>query len=230
MIALDRVAFIRIVCLALAGLGILPVAAQDASPDRSQLEFFENRIRPVLAEKCVVCHMGDRPQGQLRLDSRAGWERGGKSGPAIVRGEPDKSPLIHAIRHSSAASPMPLGSDKLGPAVIAAFEQWVRMGAVDPRDEPSAPVTAEKSWDEIFDERSHWWSLQPVRKPRVPEVDRKGLVGFRQWTASSWPKLEAEGLTPARRAEGKILLRRASFVLTGLPPTPDEVQAFVAAW
>ncbi len=227
MIALDRVAFIRIACLALAGLGVLPVAAQDSSPDRSQLEFFENRIRPVLAKKCVVCHMGERPQGQLRLDSRAGWERGGKSGPAIVRGEPDKSPLIHAIRHASGASPMPLGSDKLDAAAIAAFEQWVRAGAVDPRDEPSAPVAAEKSWDEIFDERSHWWSLQPVERPRIPEVDRK------DWSDSAvdrfiLAKLELEGLTPARRAERKILLRRASFVLTGLPPTPDEIQTLVA--
>jgi len=226
VIALDRVPFIRIVCLALAGLGVLPVAAQDSSPDRSQLDFFENRIRPVLAEKCVVCHTGDRPQGQLRLDSRAGWERGGKSGPAIVRGDPDTSPLIHAMRHTSGVSPMPLGSGKLDAEVITAFEQWVRTGAVDPRDEPSAPATAEKSWDEIFEERSRWWSLQPVRKPRVPDVHR------RDWSDSAidrfiLAKLESEGLTPARRAERKILLRRASFVLTGLPPTPDEIQVFV---
>lgn len=83
-------------CVVFLALAVLPVAAQDSSPDRSQLEFFENRIRSVLAEKCIVCHMGERPQGQLRLDSRAGWERGGKSDPL-----PSNPDADHPVRREA---------------------------------------------------------------------------------------------------------------------------------
>ncbi|MFN0170301.1 MAG: PSD1 and planctomycete cytochrome C domain-containing protein [Bryobacteraceae bacterium] len=197
--------------------------AADLSP--ADREFFENRIRPVLVEQCTSCHSGERPQGALRLDFRGGWEKGGKSGPALVRGEPGKSPLIRAIRHEGAGMAMPLGGKRLAPEVIAAFEQWVTRGAPDPRD---APVVARvnKSWAATFEERRKWWSLQPVTRPPVPAVNREA------W--SSQPvdrfilaKLEAQSLAPAEPADRATLLRRLSFVLTGLPPAPEEVDAFV---
>ncbi|MDA1316282.1 MAG: PSD1 and planctomycete cytochrome C domain-containing protein, partial [Acidobacteria bacterium] len=211
----------------LAAAAFVHAAPQNApSYSLAEIEFFENRIRPVLAEKCDVCHSGDRPQGNLRLDFRGGWEQGGKSGPAVVRGEPEKSPLILAIRHEGATSPMPLGGGKLDADVIAAFEDWIRMGAPDPRDEAAAAPRQEKTWSEIFEERSHWWSLQPVKKTRVPGVKHT------QWSDQPvdrfiLARLESEGLTPAPQAERYVLLRRLSFTLTGLPPTPEEISVFL---
>ena len=125
---------------------------------------------------------------------------------------------------------MPLGSAKLDPAVIKAFEEWVSIGAPDPRDSPSASPEKgrekEKTWSEIFEERSHWWSLQPVKRPAVPEVEQG------QWSDQPvdrfiLARLESEGLAPAPRAERHVLLRRLSFTLTGLPPTPEDVSAFL---
>jgi hypothetical protein len=125
---------------------------------------------------------------------------------------------------------MPLGSEKLDPAVIIAFEEWVSIGAPDPRDQPSVTPAqekkAEKSWSEIFEERSHWWSLQPVSRPLVPDVQQL------QWSDQAvdrfiLARLESKGLAPARRAERHILLRRLSFTLTGLPPTPEDLDAFL---
>ncbi|HUG82208.1 MAG TPA: DUF1549 and DUF1553 domain-containing protein, partial [Bryobacterales bacterium] len=124
------------------------------------------------------------------------------------------------------ASPMPLGGAKLDAEVIAAFEEWVRIGAPDPRDQASAAPKKEKTWSEIFEERSHWWSLQPVKKTPVPEVKHA------QWSAQAidrfiLSRLESEGLAPSPRAGRHILLRRLSFTLTGLPPTPDDISAFL---
>ena len=216
-------------------MGLLPWAsvsihaaegdAQDLSP--AALEFFESKIRPALVENCKVCHSGERPQGNLRLDYRGGWQQGGMSGPAIIPGNVDLSPLIRAIRHEGSAAPMPLGGKKLAPGVIAAFERWVSMGAPDPRDAPSAAPVVEKSWEETFHERSRWWSLQPVVRPPLPGVEQE------QWSDQDidrfiLAKLEENGLAPAQRAGRAALLRRLSFVLTGLPPKPEDVSAFLS--
>ncbi len=198
--------------------------AADLSP--ADREFFENRIRPVLAEQCTSCHSGERPQGALRLDFRGGWEKGGKAGPAILRGEPGKSPLIRAIRHEGAGMAMPLGGKKLAPEVITAFEQWVKMGAPDPRDTP-AVARAVKSWAATFEERRKWWSLQPVSHPPAPVV-RQDSWSNQALDRFILAKLEAQSLALAPAADRQTLLRRLSFVLTGLPPSPEEVDAFVA--
>ena len=215
-------------------LGLLPWASgaihaaegddKDLSP--AALEFFENKIRPALVENCTVCHSGERPQGNLRLDFRGGWQQGGMSGAAILPGNVDQSPLIRAIRHEGSAAPMPLGGKKLSPDVIAAFERWVSMGAPDPRDTPSSAPVVEKSWEETFRERSRWWSLQPVVRPLVPGVEQA------QWSDQAidhfiLAKLEENSLGPAPRAARAALLRRLSFVLTGLPPKPEDVSAFL---
>ena len=188
-------------------VGLLPwsfgasFAAEDGEkgPDPAAIEFFENEIRPALVGNCAVCHSGAAAQGGLRLDFRGGWEQGSKSGPAIVRGDPDNSPLIRAIRHEDPAVAMPLGGKKLDPDVIAAFERWVSMGAPDPRDAPSSAPVVEKSWEETFNDRSRWWSLQPVVRPPVPGVKQA------QWSDQAvdrfiLAKLEAKGLGPAPRA------------------------------
>ena len=196
------------------------------NPSRADIEFFENEIRPVLVRDCTACHGGKQAQANLRLDFRGGWERGGKSGPAVVPGNLDESPLIRAIRHDGSMSPMPLGGKKLAPDVIAAFERWVSLGAPDPRDTPSSAPVVEKSWEETFLERSRWWSLQPVVRPHIPDV------GQAHWSNQAidrfiLAKLDAKGLVPAPRAGRATLFRRLSFVLTGLPPTPEDVAAFV---
>jgi hypothetical protein len=125
---------------------------------------------------------------------------------------------------------MPLGGKKLPPDTIAAFEEWVRSGAFDPREKPAATapaVSVSKTWEETYNERRKWWSLQPVSRPPIPAVKQ-----------TLWPrlpldrfvlaKMETAGLTPAPRADRITLLRRLSFVLTGLPPTPEELDAFLA--
>ncbi len=206
----------------LAFSAIFSLGAAAAEPAR---EFFENEIRPALAKHCAACHSGDRPQGGLRLDHRAGWEAGGKSGAAIVKGDPSKSLLLRVMRREPGVSAMPMGSGPLDPKTIAAFERWIRDGAFDPRDKPAAAAVA-KSWDETFRERSQWWSLMPVHRPAVPTP-----------RDAAWPKgpldrfilakLEQRTLRPAPRADRPSLLRRASFVLTGLPPSPGEIDTFV---
>ena len=223
------------ISLALA-VGLLPCSfgasyaaeGSEKGPDPAAIEFFEKEIRPALVGNCTVCHSGERAQGNLRLDFRGGWEQGGKSGPAIMPGSPDESPLIRAIRHEDPAVTMPLGGKKLAPEVIAAFERWVSMGAPDLRDTPASAPVAEKSWEEIFKERSRWWSLQRVVRPPVPGVKQA------QWSDQAvdrfiLAKLEVKGLGPAPRAGRAALFRRLSFLLTGLPPTPEDIAAFLAA-
>ena len=200
----------------------------DISP--AAREFFERNIRPALADNCFVCHSADLAQGELRLDSPDGWEKGGKSGPAIIPGDPEASLLIRAIRHEGPGLPMPLGGEKLSTELIDVFERWVRLGAAAPRGatgpEAAGADEAHSNWEQVYQDRSRLWSLQPVSKPAVPEVQRE------EW--SNQPvdrfllaKLEANGLTPAPRADRRSLLRRVSYLLTGLPPKPDEVDAFL---
>jgi Protein of unknown function (DUF1553)/Protein of unknown function (DUF1549)/Planctomycete cytochrome C len=197
-----------------------------AADDATRREFFETKIRPVLAQQCLSCHSGDRPQAGLNLDYRGGWEVGGKSGPAIVPGDPDKSLIVRALRHEQGVTPMPLGG-RAPAETIAAFEEWIRTGAFDPREKSTVASPVSKSWEETFNERREWWSLQPVSRPPVPSVKQK------QWSREPLDqfilaKMEAAGLTPARPADRSTLLRRLSFVLTGLPPTPEELDRFLA--
>lgn len=212
------------------GSWIILVAASGsyaAPADTARQEFFESKIRPVLVQQCLACHTGERPQAGLGLDRQAAWKRGGKSGPAIIPGDPAKSLLMRVLRQESGVSPMPLGGKKLPPETIAAFEEWIRTGAFDPREKPTAAAAVSKSWDETFAERKKWWSLEPIAHPPVPVVQR-----------ANWPrqaldrftlaKMEGSGLAPAPQADRATLLRRLTLVLTGLPPTPDELDKFLS--
>lgn len=189
------------------------------------IEFFEQKIRPVLVQHCYECHSAaaDKPKGGLRLDWRGATRKGGESGPAVVSGKPEKSLLLDAIRYESFEMPP---SHKLPQSVIADFEKWIRLGAADPRDKaPSVTEAAASTWKAQLAERSQWWSLQPLKVVSPPAV-KDNL-----WTKEPVDRfirsaLDQVNLTPAKSADPEILLRRLSFVLTGLPPDPNQLKMF----
>lgn len=194
--------------------------------DADAVAFFESKIRPILIEHCYECHGDDtdEPEGGLRLDSRSGWQIGGDSGPALVPGDVDGSLIIDAVRHSeNLVSAMP-PSSKLSPEQIDAMERWVAGGAVDPRDEVTASEAKAFDWQSRFDDH---WSWRPVLDAVVPQSDAFAdcsspidrFVGRR---------IEDAGLRPAMPADRPTWLRRVTFDLTGLPPTFDEIQNYLA--
>ncbi|SVB25632.1 uncharacterized protein METZ01_LOCUS178486, partial [marine metagenome] len=199
-----------------------------ANPTAEQVEFFEKNIRPVLAEHCYECHnSSDKAKGGLALDWQGGLAKGGDSGPVLVAGKPGSSRLLRAIRHEEKDLKMPKDGPRLSPAIVQNFERWIAMGAPDPRVmKPSREDIAKAiSWETIREQRKQWWSFQPVRFPAPPRV--KGdwaQTDIDKFIQAEW---EAEGLSPAGNAEPHALIRRLSFVLTGLPPTPEETAAFV---
>jgi hypothetical protein len=190
-------------------LALCLLAVQDA--ELARLEFFEKKVRPLLAERCYKCHSsgGESVKGGLLLDSRDGILRGGHSGPAVVPGDPDRSPLVRAVRGSDEEIRMPPKS-RLAAAEIADLETWVRMGAPAPADASEARPRID------FAAARRFWSFRPVG-PRAGTIDGFILA-----------KLEEKGLSPAPEADPRTLLRRATFDLTGLPPTPEEMEAFLA--
>ncbi|RYD32705.1 MAG: DUF1549 domain-containing protein, partial [Verrucomicrobiaceae bacterium] len=196
-----------------------------------QLQFFEARIRPVLAENCHRCHSESegRSKGGLTLDTRQGWEKGGEHGPALKPGHPEESLLIKAVRGADPDFTMPPKDGKLSAVQIADLESWVKMGAPDPRTAPAAPtVTAGGPMTESMKAKaaSHW-AFQPLGKPEAPQVRDMA------WPAGDLDRfilsgLESKNLAPSPPADKRTLIRRASLDLTGLPPTPEEAQAFVS--
>ncbi len=197
-------------------------AAPAPAPSPQALEFFEKNIRPVLAEKCYSCHGPKNQFASLRLDSRAGILKGSDKGAVLVPGDPEKSRLIQAIRHANGLKMPP--AEKLSDKVAADFTEWVKLGAPWPAD---AAAPAEKSFEErIGEAKTGHWAFRPVRRPALPAVKDKS------WAASPidrfvLAKLEAKGLRPAPPADRSTLIRRVTYDLTGLPPTPAEVSAFV---
>lgn len=204
-----------------------PVEAVNQEPSREGVEFFEKKIRPVLEAQCYMCHnsKSKKPQGGLVLDTREGMLKGGASGEAaVVPGDPEKSLLIKAIRHTDAKLQMPPGA-QLPADQIKDFEAWVKMGAPDPRAGDAPKSTAGWQTDD-FNEARKFWSYQPVKDSPPPPVKNKS------WAKSPvdqfvLAKLEEKSLKPAAPADKRTLIRRATFDLTGLPPTPDEVEAFL---
>lgn len=205
---------------------ILPQDNGAAEPPASleAIEFFETHVRPVLAENCVECHGAERQKQGLRLDARAAILAGGESGPAVVPGDAGQSLLLHVLRHDGEVKMPPSG--KLDDSDIAAIEQWIAIGAPWPDDE--APlIAATKSFEEqVAEAREKHWAFQPVTEPALPEVND-------EWAQSPvdefiLARLQESGLTPSPKADKRTLIRRASFDLTGLPPTPEEVEAFEA--
>ncbi len=205
--------------LLLCGLLLLTPAGSLAGAEPAA--FFENEVRPLLVKACQGCHGPGKQQASLRLDSREALMRGGDSGPAVVPGEPKKSLLIQAVAHQGDVRMPP--KKKLSDTEIAVLTRWVEMGAPWSGE---AAATAIRGGPITAKERA-FWSYQPVRNPAVPAVRDVG------WPATDIDRfilagLEARGLKPTAPAEKRTLIRRATFDLTGLPPTPEEVDDFVA--
>jgi cytochrome c553 len=205
--------------------GSAALAATALPPEHA--EFFEKKIRPVLASECYECHDAKKQKGGLRLDYRDGWKKGGDSGEAIIPGQPEKSLLLKSIRHEDPDLKMPAKRPKLSDAAIADFEKWIALGAPDPRDEPPKAEAA-VPWEKLLADRRTWWSLQPVQKTEPPAVKN---AAWSQHPVDHFllAKMEERGLRPAADADPRVIIRRLTFALTGLPPTPEETDAFVAA-
>jgi len=197
----------------------------EAKLDPKLVDFFETRVRPVLLAHCVECHGEKKHKGGLRLDSRTSAFAGGDIGPAIMAGDAEKSPLIRAVRYTDEDLQMP-PKLKLPDAVIADLVEWVKRGAVWPEDKGAQAVSVGGEMQFSDAMKSHW-SFQPIKKPAVPtpknaesarnEIDRFILS-----------KLDAAKLQPSPIADKRTLVRRVTFDLIGLPPSPEEVAAFEA--
>jgi hypothetical protein len=177
--------------------------------------FFQEKILPLLQKHCYACHShaAGKMKGGLALDSRSGWEQGGASGPTLVPGQPEKSRLVQAIRHTDADLKMP-PKGKLPDAEIALLVEWVQRGAPDPR------ITAKPNG-------AGWWSLAELTRSPVPAVP-DGDTGVRHpIDAFILARLREKGLFPSTEADRRSLIRRLTFDLHGLPPTPEDVEAFV---
>ncbi len=205
--------------------GQTPAPATPAAAAAQTTDLFETRIRPLLAANCFACHSESAMAG-LRVDSRAALLRGGETGPAMVPGDPDKSALLKVVQHADGFPRMPRGRAKLPAADIDAIAEWIRAGAVWPAaDEAPAPVASHER--PITAEHRGFWAFQPIKKAAAPAVQN-----------AAWPRndidrfilarLERDGLAPVAPADKLTLLRRATLDLTGLPPTAEEVDAFLA--
>jgi len=198
-----------------------PLLAKDVVPFSKQ-EHFQQRILPALKKHCYSCHSTEeKHEAGLFLDSRYGWENGGERGPAIQPKRPDESLLIQAIRYENSDLQMP-PDGKLPTALVDDFEKWVRTGAFDIRERKLVPIESEFN----LAERMRFWCFQPVRHQRIPEVQNGAWV-VNDVDAFILSRLEQRNLTPAKVADRQTLIRRVSFDLTGLPPTPGEVDQFL---
>jgi len=209
--------------LALLGL-VLPMkpgVAQQPTPQQTQ--FFENQVRPVLANNCYRCHGPEKHRSNLRLDSRAGVLAGGDSGPAAVPGRPDDSPMIKAVNYRDLE--MPPGK-RLSKTEVAALTEWVKMGAPWPGGNQAEAQVPRKQGIKITDEDRKYWAFQPVTRPMPPPLP--GKLSDNPIDAFIAHKLAEKGLKLSPPAGRRELIRRAYFDLIGLPPTPEEVDAFVA--
>ena len=190
----------------------------------AQIEFFETRIRPVLAQECYECHSATtKRKGGLLLDSRPGWQEGGDSGPAIVPGDAAASLLLQSIRHAHADLQMPKNGAKLDDRILADFERWIADGAPDPRDTPPTPeqLRADTDWNAVLQRRKQWWCFQPLQTPPPAKpLSPAELAG--EIDRQLDEKIRSAGLTPAPPADAATLQRRLSYVLTGLPPDASQ--------
>ena len=202
---------------------LLVVPVTPAQPATTAEEHFEKEVRPLLVAKCAACHGGERPKGGLKLTSRADLLKGGDSGAAVVPGKPDESLLLKAVRYHDEPRMPPKG--KLTDRQIEALARWIKEGAPWPGTKET--VAAKDGRFTITDAQRQFWSFRPLQIATLPTIRDDA------WPKSSvdrfiLSKLDANGLTPAAPADKRTLLRRATFDLIGLPPTPAEIDAFLA--
>jgi cytochrome c553 len=192
-----------------ACLALVATAAASAEVD------FDRDVRPLLAKHCLRCHGAEKQRGGLRLDRRADARRGGKSGTPFVPGKPADSLLLQRVRADDADTRMPAGGEPLAAAEIAVLEAWIAQGAKWPDD------------GSVLAEAAPWWSLRPLTRPRLPELPSSGASAANPIDVFVLAKLQEQGLTPNPPADRRTLARRLSFDLIGLPPSPEEIEAFV---
>ena len=204
-----------------------PVGLSDESPEK--VAFFEAKIRPLLNARCLECHDEQTQEGGLRLDIRSGWEKGGHSGRAIHPGKPEESTVYQAVVYLDKDLKMPPDT-QLPSEEIALLREWIAQGAIDPRRGEVTPIKpATDGWAEEFQQRLDWWNLKPLANVSPPEIVDT------EWNQSPVDRfiraeLDKQGLTPAPPAAPEVLLRRLSFVLTGLPPSVAQREKFLAAY
>jgi hypothetical protein len=201
--------------------------AHGAALEPAQVEFFENRIRPLLVDHCYECHSAksEKVKGGLQLDTKAALLKGGASGVALVPGKPTESLLVQVVRGTAKdvdRMPPEKKGHPLKPEQIAALEEWVQMGAPDPREDEDAKLKAQSA-----NAKQHWAFQRPVA-PKIPEVQSSKFKVQGPIDAFVATKLAEKGLTQTPAADKHTLLRRVTFDLTGLPPTPAEMRDFLA--
>ena len=208
-------------------LGLLSASANAVEPDAKGIAFFEKKIRPIRVKHCYQCHSSQskKPKGGLLLDTKAGTLKGGETGHAVVPRNLKESLIIDAIRHTGDVSEMP-PKQKLPASVVADFEKWIKMGAPDPRDGQKGLTTAGSQKTINFEKARKFWAFQPPRRQSAPAVKNS------RWARSVidrflLAKMESKRIAPVGDADRYTLIRRATFDLTGLPPTPKEVADFV---
>jgi hypothetical protein len=219
-----RSGLLPFVCL---GAMLTPIGEQFAfAADVARVEFFEKKVRPLLDRHCQQCHGADKRKGGLRLDSRDGVLKGGDSGPALVPGDPEKSRLVLAVRYGNETLRMPPKA-RLADDEIAVLTAWVKLGAPWPESTAIVRPAAPASTFKITEKDRAFWAFRPVQQPLVPAVRNPA------WARSAIDRfilaeLEKKGLHPAAPADKRTLRRRVKFDLIGLPPTPKEIDDFLA--
>jgi hypothetical protein len=207
---------------------LLPASMAAEEPTAEQLKFFETRIRPLLVERCYECHMGDveEVQSKFQVDSRAGILRGGIHGPAAIPGMPEKSLMIFAINHAVQMDMPP--KFKLPQREIEDLTAWVKMGLPWPDAGATAaiPKPGQQTGGVVTDEDRQFWSFLPPRRADLPRVRKQDWVST-EIDYFVLARLEAARMKPAQAADRQVLIRRATFDLTGLPPTPGEITRFL---
>ncbi|HEV8059713.1 MAG TPA: DUF1549 domain-containing protein, partial [Gemmataceae bacterium] len=203
--------------------GLLAPGALAQTPRAEDLEFFEKTIRPLLHDQCQSCHGPAKQRGNLRLDSREAILRGGDLGPVVVPGHPEQSLLVKAIRYADDELRMPPRS-KLAAGQVDALVRWVERGLAWPETVSNGPAAPTSAFD--LKERSRHWCWQPLQAALPPLSE--AAAGGNPIDAFLRARLRTAGITPAPRADRLTLLRRVTFDLIGLPPTPEEIAAFLA--
>lgn len=206
---------------------VLPTLAAhgEVKPTAEAIEFFEKKVRPILANRCFKCHGDVKQKGSLRVDSLAGMLKGGDTDPAIVPGHPEKSLLISAVTYADENLEMP-PKKKLTDSEIEVLKKWVKIGALWPGTDADALRGASQR---VTDEDRAYWFYQPLKRPVAPKLKSPSNQHRVANSVDAFilAKLEAKGLSIGPEADRVTLIRRVTYDLTGLPPTPAEIGAFV---
>ena len=223
MLNLSRNSF-SVITVGMAGL-LVNAYAEELKSDSAQLDFFEKKVRPILVDHCYECHSAksDELSGGLRLDYRGGHVKGGDTGAAIVPGKPEKSRLVTAVSYKDVDLQMPPDS-KLPKEEIAILVRWVEIGAPWPADRPASAGAEPDAGFPLQQRTRDQWCWQPIDNPRLPLLED-------DWSISAidrfvYARMREHNLQPGVPADRLTWLRRVTFDLTGLPPSPAEVVAF----